>query len=161
MSKSVNKCPVFESSDSGTQSYERGRQVFALCTKVLVGVVLLSVFRPIGTLAYSHPLKECITTYQQGTQHCSLHSLPHTRQPICAMFSSNKSSHLNMLYKHSTAHGLHSFCIQGRPRLPCSVAIKLQPPQHDINIHYAPMQHYTHPTAFHNPPICTNNKHKA
>ena len=26
-----------------------------------------------------------ISTHQQGTQHCSLHSFPHTRQPICTM----------------------------------------------------------------------------
>ena len=38
------KHPVFESSDGGTQSYESCRQVFALCTKLLVGVVSLSIF---------------------------------------------------------------------------------------------------------------------
>ena len=30
--------------------------------------------------------------------------------------------------RFSTAHALHSFCIQDRPHLPCSEAIKLQPP---------------------------------
>ena len=79
----------------------------------------------------SHPLKDCMTTHQQDTQHCLLHSLSHTRQPICAMFNSNNNkssqhnSHLNMPYKHITAHGLYSFCIQNRPHLPCSVAIKI------------------------------------
>ena len=42
------------------------------------------------TLASSHPLNEWITTHQ-NTQHCSLHSLLHKRQPICANFNSNKS----------------------------------------------------------------------
>ena len=83
------------------------------------------------TLAYSHPLNGCITTHQ-GTQHCSLHSFLHIRQPICAMFSSNKSSqhnwHFNMPYRLRTPHALHSFCMQDRPHLPCSVAVKLQPP---------------------------------
>ena len=39
--------------------------------------------------------------------------------------------------------------------LSCSVVIKLQPPTDfsmHINMHYTPMQHYTHPTAFHNLP---------
>ena len=30
---------------------------------------------PTHTLAYSQPLNKCITTHQQGTQHCSLHRL--------------------------------------------------------------------------------------
>ena len=38
------KGPVFESNDGGAQSYERHRQVFTLCTKLLVGVVSLPVF---------------------------------------------------------------------------------------------------------------------
>ena len=100
------------------------------------------------TLAYSHPLNECITTHQ-GTQHCSRHSLLHTRQPIGAMFSSNDSSqhnwHFNMTYRFSTAHALHGFCIQDRPHLPCSVPIKLQLPttwllhahQHALHAHAA------------------------
>ena len=99
------------------------------------------------TLAYSHPLNRWITTHQQGTQHCSLHSLLCTWQPICDMFNSNKSSQhnsdFNMPYKLSNAHGLHSFCIQDRPDLPCSVVIKLQPPttgllhahQHALHTH--------------------------
>ena len=122
------------------------------------------------TLAYSHPLNRWITTHQQGTQHCSLHSLLCTRQPVCDMFNSNKSSqhnsHFNMPYKLSNAHGLHSFCIQDRPDLPCSVVIKLQPPttgllhvhQHALHTHAALSMHST---AFHNSPMCTNNKHKA
>ena len=35
---------VFKSSDGGAKPYESGRQVLVLCTKLLVGVVLLSVF---------------------------------------------------------------------------------------------------------------------
>ena len=37
------------------------------------------------TLDYSQAVNQCITTYQQSTQHCSLHSLLHIRQPISAM----------------------------------------------------------------------------
>ena len=119
------------------------------------------------TLAYSHPLKECMSTHQQGTQHCSFNSLPHARQPyVPCMFSSNKSSqhnwHSNMPYRLSTARALHSFCIQDRPYLPCRVSSN---PQHDFSMHInlacttLPCS-TTHPTAFHNPPMHTNNKHK-
>ena len=41
-------------------------------------------------LAYSHPLNE------HNTQHCSLHSFPHKRQSISAMFSSTKISQRNL-----------------------------------------------------------------
>ena len=79
---------------------------------------------------------------EQGTQHCSLHSLPHKRKSIFAMFSSNKSSqhklHSNMPYRLNTAHALHSFYIQDRPYLPCSVAIRL--PQHTVFIRIKHMQ---------------------
>ena len=36
-------CLVFQSSNSSTQPYESHQQAFALCTKLLVGVVSLSV----------------------------------------------------------------------------------------------------------------------
>ena len=39
------KRPVFESSNGGALSYESCQQAFALCTKLLVGVVSLSIFR--------------------------------------------------------------------------------------------------------------------
>ena len=55
-------------------------------------------------LAYSHPLNE------RSTEHSSLHSLPHKRQSISAMFSSNKISKRTLtchtdpaLFMHSTA----------------------------------------------------------
>ena len=54
----------------------------------------------------------------------------------------------------------HTICIQDRPHLPCSVAIKLQPPTDFL--HYTPMQHYTNPTAFHNlpqPSYAHNTRH--
>ena len=47
-------------------------------------------------LAYSHPLNE------HGTQHCSLHSFPHKRQSVSAMFSSSKISHHNLNSQHIT-----------------------------------------------------------
>ena len=65
----------------------------------------------------------------------------------------------------TTAHGLHIFCIQDRPYLPCSVQqLHCSHPQlHSLSmhtyIHYTPST--THPTAFHNPPMDTTNKHKA
>jgi len=97
------------------------------------------------TLVYSHPLNEYLTTHQQGTQHYSFHSLLHVRQPIHAMFSSNKVHNITDTLT-CTAHALHSFCIQDVPHLLCSVAIRLQPPTTwllDVHqIYYMPMQHY-------------------
>ena len=75
----------------------------------------------------------------QGTQYCSLHSFLDIRQPICAMFSSNKSSQHNMPYRLSTAHSVATTTTT-HTTWPCST---------------------THPTAFHNPPVYTDNKHKA
>ena len=43
-------------------------------------------------LAYSHPLNE------YGTQHCSVHSFPHKRKSISAMFSTDKISQHNSTY---------------------------------------------------------------
>ena len=52
------------------------------------------------------------------TQLCSLHSLTHKRQPISAMFSSNKISqhnlNSNIPHRPSIAQALHSFCMQSR-----------------------------------------------
>ena len=48
-----------------------------------------------------------------------------TRQPICAMFSSNKSSQCNWHSNIKSKRCSNSFCIQDRPHLPCSVANKL------------------------------------
>ena len=81
--------------------------------------------------AYSHSLNNCITAHQQGTQHCSFYSLLHTWQ-LSAMFSSDKSSqhisHSNIPYRLSNGHAPHTFCIQDRAYLPCSVAVTLHPP---------------------------------
>ena len=38
-------------------------------------------------------------------------------------------------YRLSTACALHSFCIQDRPHLPCSVAIALQSPKTQLTLH--------------------------
>ena len=70
-----------------------------------------------------------------------------------------------MPYRPSTACEIHSFCIQDRPYLPCSVAIVLQQPTTQPTLHahqYAlHTQHYppntTHPTAFNNCPMHTTN----
>ena len=58
------------------------------------------------TLAYSHPLNECISTHQQVTQHCSL----------------------------STAHST-DFHIQDNPYLPCSAATKVHNITHTPTCH--------------------------
>ena len=104
---------------------------------------------------------------EHGTQHCSLHSLPHKRQSISdsATFSSKKVSQRNLQHRHlpyipSTAH---SFCIQDSLYLPCSIATTLHPPttcilSTHINMHYTPSNTLT--TAFHNPAMHTTNKHK-
>jgi len=79
-------------------------------------------------LAYSHAFNV------QSTHICSLHSLPHKRQPISTMFSSNKISQHNLKsnipYRSSTAYALHSFCIHARQTLfaMLSIASTLQPP---------------------------------
>ena len=68
--------------------------------------------------------------------------------------------HINMHYTPSTTH---SFCIQDRLYLPCSIATTLHPPttytlSMHINMHYTPSN--TLPTAFHNPAMhTTNTKH--
>ena len=47
----------------------------------------------------------------------------HIKGSTCVRLSSNKSSqhnwHFNMPNRCSTAHAIHSFCIQNRPHLPC------------------------------------------
>ena len=55
------------------------------------------------------------------------------------------------------------FCIQDNPYLPCSVAMKFQPPKHNslsmhINMHYTPSTTYS--IAFQQPSYA-HNKHKA
>jgi len=93
---------------------------------------------------------------------------------ISAMFSSNKISqhnlNSNIPYRPSSAHGLHSFCIQARQTIYICHAqysnyiVHCSHPQHNslpmhINMHYTPTN--THPTAFYNSPLHTTNKHKA
>ena len=116
-------------------------------------------------LSYSHSLSQWITIHHKGTHYCSLHSLPQTRQPTCAIFNSNKSSqynsHFSMSYKLSIAHGFQSFCIQDRPHPSCSIVVKLQPPR--TRLLYARQNalhtHAALPTSL--PPMYTNDKHKA
>ena len=59
---------------------------------------------PQNSLAYSCALNK------QSTQDCSLHSFPHRRQPISAMFSTNKilqhNLNSNIPYRFRTAYAL-------------------------------------------------------
>ena len=73
-------------------------------------------------LSYMHTglFTPTISTHQQGTQHCSFHSLLYTKKKTTsAMFSSNKSSqhnwHSNTSHRLGAAHVLHCLCIQDRP----------------------------------------------
>ena len=103
-------------------------------------------------LAYSYTLSE------QDTQLCSLHSLTHKRQPMSAMFSSNKTSQHNLnsnIYHTDPALLMHctvSAYSQDRPYLPCSVQqLHCSNPQHNslsmhIKMHYTPTT--IHPTAY-------------
>ena len=80
---------------------------------------------------------------EHGTQHCSLHSLPHKRQPISgsATFSSNKISQYNLK--------LPTYMYHTDPALltPCSIATTLHPP----TIYHA-HQHALHTQQY--PPNC-------
>ena len=102
---------------------------------------------------YTHSLNE------HGTQHCSLHSLPHKRRSTSATFISNKILQHNLNSQHTIPSiTAHSFCIQDRLYLPCSVATTLQPPTtcttHSMHInvhntqqyppHYLPQPSYSH-----------------
>ena len=85
------------------------------------------------TTKLSHALSLPTPTNKHGMHHCSFHSLPHKRQSISAMFSSSKFHNITYTRRHHTGpalfmHRLHSFCIQDKPYLPCSVATTLQPP---------------------------------
>ena len=112
-----------------------------------------------------HVLSLFICIDEQDTQLCSLHSLTHKRRPISAMFSSNKISQHKLQYAIQTQHC--SCTPQFLHTLKTDRIWHAQPhwshPQHKslsmhINIHYTPTT--THPTAFHNPPLHTTNKHK-
>ena len=114
--------------------------------------------------AYSHPLNE------HCTQHCSLHSLLHKRQSISAMFSSNKISQHNLLQHtiqtqlmHSTVSAFkmdHICHAQQSNYIAATHNITHSPcTSNTSNMHSTPST--THPTAFHNPPMHTTNKHKA
>ena len=113
------------------------------------------------TLAYSHPLKECITTLRQGIQHCSLHSLPHSRQPYVPCSAATKVHNItdtstchtdSALLKHSIASAYKTDHI-------CHAQwqLSLSHPQHNLSMHIN--MHYTTtlPTAFHNAPMHTTN----
>ena len=119
-------------------------------------------FRTLQTVSF--PLTPTIN--ERSSQHCSLSSLPHRRQPISGMFSCNKIYEHNLtchthpaLLVHPTAsvyktdHVCHP-----QQQLHCSH------PQHNslsihINMHYTPST--IHPTAFHNHRMHTTNKQTA
>ena len=106
---------------------------------------------------FTHSLNE------HGTQRCSLHSLPHRRQSTSATFISNKISQHNLNSQHTIQSiTAHSFCIQDRLYLPCSVATTLQPPttQHTPCTSTCTTHSNTLPTTFHNPPMHTTKKRK-
>ena len=106
---------------------------------------------------FTHSLNE------HGTQHCSLHSLPHKRQFTSATFISNKISQHNLNPQHTIQSiTTHSFCMQDRLYLQCSVATTLQPPttQHTPCTSTCTTHSNTLPTTFHNPPMHTTNKHE-
>ena len=124
------------------------------------------------TLQHLVPFCQLCTTQnstlnEHGTQHYSLHSFPHKRQSISATFSSNKiSQHKintpNIPYRPSTAH---SFCIQDKRNTPAMLSSNYIASTHNIThspctstcMHYTPNNAF--PTAFHNPPMNTINKH--
>ena len=84
---------------------------------------ILPTMHPKKHLAYSHQLNE------HGTQHCSLHSFPHKRQSISAMFSSTKISQHNLkLPTYTDPVLLTVSAYKTELYLPCPVATTLQPP---------------------------------
>ena len=106
---------------------------------------------------YTHSLNE------HDTQHCSLHSLPHKRQSTSATFISNKVLQHNLNSQHTIPSiTAHSFCIQDRLYLPCSVATTLQPPTtcttHSMHNTLHAHQHAQHTTIL--PSMHTTIKHK-
>ena len=78
---------------------------------------------------FTHSLNE------HSTQHCSLHSLPHKRQSTSgsATFSSSNISQHNLNQHTIQSITAHSFCVQDRLYLPCSIA----------TIHCSHLQHNT------------------
>ena len=123
------------------------------------------------TLAYPHPLKQCITIHKQDIYVALLTPQPSTykKTHVCHVQQQQNFTtcnlHSNVPYRLSTARASHSFCIQDRPHLPCSLAIKLQP--HTIQLLHA-LQHALHtraalptPTAFHNPPMHTTRHRRS
>ena len=113
---------------------------------------------------YLHPPNK------HGTQHSSLHSLPHKNNPYLpcpAAIQFHNNLYSNIAIQTSIGHALHSFCIQNRPCLPCTVATTFSShPQYnhnslcmDIKMYYTTST--TGPIAFHIPSLHTTNKHKA
>ena len=66
-----------------------------------------------------------------------------THQPSCVQdichvqqqYNSLHNIHSNTPYRLSTACALHSFCVQDRPYLPCSVVIALEQPTAQLTLH--------------------------
>ena len=106
-------------------------------------------------LACSHPLKENMAL---SNAHSTVFHIF-----ISAMFISDKISkhnlHSNMPHRLSTAHALHSFCIQDWSYSPCSVATALQPSTTYLTSHAHQhvlyTQHYPPPPPMHT----TNTRH--
>ena len=109
------------------------------------------------------------TLNEHGTQHYSLHSLPHKRQSISATFSSNKISQhkIKTPYRPSTAHSfciLHTVSAYHSFYIPAMLSSNYIASTHNIAhspctstcMHYTPNN--TFPTAFHNLPMHTINK---
>ena len=115
-------------------------------------------------VAYSYTLN---ALNEQSTQHCSLQSSIGPYLPCSAAIKFHNitytpSYHTDHIpYIPSTAHGLHSFCIQARQTISAVLSIASK-----YIVHYSHPQHNPHPctstcthhTAFHNP-LHTTNKH--
>ena len=84
----------------------------------------------------------------QGTQPCSLHSLPHTRQHCMPCSSTTKVHNIT-----------DSFCIEDRPHLPFSAVTHNMTSPCTLIMHYTSMQHYA-PHCLPQPSYHTNKKHK-
>ena len=98
---------------------------------------------------------------EHGTQHCSLHSLPHKRQSISATSSSNKISQCNLNSQHTMQTHHCSQFLHRRQTIPAMHSSNYIASTH--NITHSPCALHTQqypPTAFHNPPMHTTNKHK-
>ena len=72
---------------------------------------------------------------EHGTQHCSLHSLPHKRQSIPATFSSNKISQHNLNSQHTIQTHHCSQFLHARQTIPATLSSNYIASIHNIT-HY-------------------------